>query len=142
MGDVSKLAKPTPEQLFQMKSEKALRLTLPEAPSTKIQPYLGRSWPHQVRFTVPEYVCYGRLFFEQLNFERYGWDLGAVTPFVSAGTFVFDVAAFPIAVAADPCRLCDCSAGYCWPGDPVPLLLYVPPIHDVGYNHGTGAAGK
>ena len=39
----------------------------------------------------PNYVCYNRLYFEQINAERYGWDLGFVAPFISAGEFFKDV---------------------------------------------------
>ena len=74
----------------------------------------------------PNYVCYGRLLFEAKNFDRYGWDLGLVTPVVSAGMFYFDVATLPYHLFTDPCRHCECSAGYCLPGDPVPYLIYPP----------------
>ncbi len=147
--DAIKLGTPTPDQLFQIQSEKSLRQSIreearrqpnalpvifPQDTAPASQAYPGRAWPHQVRYTVPGYVCYGRLFFEQLNFERYGWDLGPVTPFLSAGKFYYDLAALPIHVALDPCRWCDCNTGYCLPGDPVPLLLYPPACQVAGHN--------
>jgi hypothetical protein len=82
------------------------------------------------------------LFFEQLNFERYGWDLGPVTPFLSAGKFYFDLAALPFCVAMDPCRCCECGTGYCLPGDPVPLLLYLPECRWTGPLRGNDPCGK
>jgi hypothetical protein len=148
---------PTPEQLFQIQSEKAFRHTLreearkrpgalpvifPEEPPVKEQPYPGRSWPHQVRYTVPGYVCYGRLLFEQINLERYGWSFGCLTPIVSAGAFYYDVAALPCHAAACLCQHCECSAGYCLPGDPVPLLLYPPELKAFGLGLGHEPAGR
>jgi hypothetical protein len=137
-GDQSlNLRPPLPDQLFRITSEQTLRQSIradaqragrtaifPQEPARPAEVFLGRAWPHQTRYTVPEYVCYGRLLFEQKNFERYGWDLGPVTPFLAAGKFYLDVAALPYHLASDPFRCCECSAGYCSPGDPVPLLLY------------------
>jgi hypothetical protein len=74
----------------------------------------------------PHFVCYGRTYFTELNSERYGWDLGPLQPFVSAGVFFWDVVALPYHIATDPCRCYECSAGYCLPGEPVPYLLYPP----------------
>jgi hypothetical protein len=69
-------------------------------------------------------LCYGRLLFEDLNSERYGWDLGFIQPFVSGGRFLWDMALLPYHTATAPCRCFECNAGYCLPGDPVPYLLY------------------
>jgi hypothetical protein len=77
-------------------------------------------------------VCYGRLLFEQKNLERYGWDLGFITPFVSAGKFYWDVVWIPYHIWTAPCRQYECSAGYCLPGDPVPLLIYPPELSLTG----------
>jgi hypothetical protein len=86
----------------------------------------GRKWPTQVMMAEPCYVCYRRLHFEELNCERYGWDLGFIGPFYSAAHFFKDVALLPYHLATDPLRHHECSAGYCLPGDPVPLLCYPP----------------
>jgi hypothetical protein len=80
----------------------------------------------------PYYTCYGKLLFEQKNFERYGWDLCFITPFVSAAAFGVDLALLPMHLATDPLSHCECSSGYCLPGDPVPLLLYPPEITVTG----------
>src|SRR5206468_3412224 len=94
--------------------------------------YADRHWGPQVLLAEPNNVCYGRLFFEQKNFERYGWDLYLLSPFLSAGAFFFDVATLPYHCATEPFRKCECSAGYCLPGDPVPLLLYPPELSLTG----------
>jgi hypothetical protein len=134
------LTPPGPEQLFgHLESEDALqkrmkeeakervppeRITFPDEPQLTGEKYRGREWPQRCVFAEPNYVCYGRLYFEQKNFERYGWDLDMLSIFLSTGAFYKDVALFPYHWGTDPFRCAECSAGYCLPGDPVPLLLY------------------
>jgi hypothetical protein len=146
------LEPPGPDRLFRLESEASLmqrmrqerreqpgtpasasRDVFPEEPVLSREIYLGRRWPPLKRDVEPHYVCYNRLYFEQPNFERSGWDLGAVTPFVSAGKFFLDVATLPYHAGTDPCRHFDCSSGWCLPGDPVPLLLFPPPQSLTGY---------
>jgi hypothetical protein len=102
------------------------RLPFPEEPVISTDQYLGRAWPQYNVTAEPSFVCYQRLLFEQPNYERYGWDMGIIDPPLSAGKFFLDVAALPYHAFTDPCRCYECSAGYCLPGDPVPLLLYPP----------------
>ncbi len=76
----------------------------------------------------PGYVVHRRLFFEDKNSERYGWDLGMVQPFVSTAYFYKDVLLWPSHLASNlRCRF-DTSAGKCPPGSPVPYLLYPPEL--------------
>ncbi len=72
----------------------------------------------------PTYVCYERLYFEEKNAERYGWELGPLQPFVSAAKFYGDLVSFPYNFGTRPCQRFETSAGYCLPGDPVPYLIY------------------
>jgi hypothetical protein len=146
IGDYNiQLDVPGSQRLFQLESEAMLkermrqeakrygeRLTFPDEPILSKLPYTARQWEPQTRQVEPSYVCYGRLLFEQKNFERYGWDLGPVTPLVSAGAFFWDVLALPYHVGTRPCQQYECSAGYCLPGDPVPFLLYPPEISLTG----------
>jgi len=137
---------PTPAQLFRLESEPAMRQRMiDEARQAKAQPPLfppapapegpfpGRFWGHAVAHAEPSYVCYGRLYFEQINAERYGWDLGPIHPLVSLGKFYWDVLTFPCKLATDPCRCYECSNhGYCLPGSPVPLMIYPPELSATG----------
>ena len=107
-------------------------ITFPDEPEIATGPYVGRNWPRMVCTAEPNYVGYNRLLFNQINLERYGWDLGAITPFVSAGLFFKDVLFLPYHLATDPFRLYEYNTGYCLPGDPVPLLLYPPEISFTG----------
>jgi hypothetical protein len=141
------LQPPRPDQLFRLESEKCLQdrirqeanqkaggpaIQFPDGSALAEQPPATRRWPQQVENTVPGFVCYGRLYFEQVNAERYGWDFGPLHPFLSGAVFYADVALLPYHLATDPCRKCECSAGYCLPGDPVPFLLYPPDLSLTG----------
>jgi hypothetical protein len=76
----------------------------------------------------PNYLVHGRLYCEELNSERYGWDLGIVQPFVSTAVALKDFALFPYNFGTRPCQRFESSAGKCYPGDPVPYLLYPPEL--------------
>jgi hypothetical protein len=98
--------------------------TFPDEPILAREAYLGRSWPQRTCTAEPNYVSYERLFFEEKNSERYGWDLGPISPIVSTAYFFKDVALFPYHAMTEPCRRFDSSAGQCLPGDPVAYKLY------------------
>jgi hypothetical protein len=146
------LEPPGPLRLFRLESEKALqerirqevrdrtplgatpeRTIFPEEPVITRQPYTGRAFPPGNLVVEPIYLCYDRLLFEQKNFERYGWDLGPITPLLSAAGFYWDVVTLPYHVFTAPCRQYECSAGYCLPGSPTPLLLYPPELSLTGF---------
>jgi hypothetical protein len=140
------LQPPTKQRLFRVESEQAFldRIsreirraggaapTFPPSADLPKEVYHDRVWGPRTCYTVPEYVCYGRLYFEQINMERYGWDLGPLSMVASPLIFFKDVAFLPYKLGTEPCRPCECSAGYCLPGDPVPLLLYRPKISLTG----------
>jgi hypothetical protein len=104
----------------------------PEEPVVTGGAPLQRSFPPTTEFAEPNYVCYEKLYFDQKNHERYGWDLGFIQPLVSAGEFYYDLATLPYQIGSAPCRYYECSAGYCLPGDPVPFLLYPPGFSATG----------
>jgi hypothetical protein len=141
------LEPPGPQRIFRLESEAKLqerirqesrerptyeRIIFPDEPIVGHGQHAARMFPHRDMLVEPNYVCYNRLYFEQKNSERFGWDLCFIQPFVSAGTFFFDVATLPYHFWTDPCRCYECSAGYCLPGDPVPLLLYPPELSLTG----------
>jgi hypothetical protein len=108
------------------------RIQFPEEPVISREKYARRHFPAADMKVEPSYLCYSRLYFEERNAERYGWDLGIVQPVVSAGAFFWDVATLPYHLATDPCRFYDSNAGQCLPGDPVPYLLYPPELSMTG----------
>jgi hypothetical protein len=133
---------PGDQALFRLESEESWQTRLRQYarqkgrlqkltfPDSNIQlapgPFQPRVWPAQVEVVEPYYVAYRRLYLQQINAERYGWDLGLLHPFMSACIFYFDLATVPFQIIAEPCRRYEYNTGYCLPGDPVPLLLYPP----------------
>jgi hypothetical protein len=134
-----------PERVFRLESEAMLRermtrearvginplnlkyeAVFPEYPPVSPPIVPVRFWPPSFEVVEPLYLCYGRLYFEQINQERYGWDLGPLQPLISAGIFYFDVATLPYHAGTDPLRCYECNPGYALPGQCVPLLLYKP----------------
>jgi len=141
------LEPPGPDRVFKLDSEEAFRerlrqegrqrptrerIEFPEEPVVSREAYTARSFPPMTEVAEPHYLCYQRLLFEDLNSERYGWDLGFIQPVVSAGLFYWDMATLAYHVGTEPCRKYECSAGYCLPGDPVPYLIYPPELSLTG----------
>jgi len=100
------------------------RIFFPDSPPLTNEPFQKRQFPSLVAGVEPAYVCHGRLLFEQPNFERQGWDLGFLTPFVNVGVYYYDLALLPYHAWTRPFDCTDCSAGKCLPGDTTPLYLY------------------
>src|SRR5262249_62160095 len=86
--------------------------------------YTGRRFAPTTRLVEPAYITHHRLYFEELNSERYGWEAGPLQPFFSAGYFFKDMAMLPYHFAVRPCERFDTNYGKCLPGDPVPYLWY------------------
>jgi hypothetical protein len=138
---------PGPQRLFKLDTEEDLkermrqeardqntdnRLVFPDELVVSKEVYKPRTFPPAIEVAEPYYVCHGRLYFEQINSERYGWDLGAVQPIVEIGTFGLNLATLPYHMFTRPCERYECSAGLCLPGDPVPYLLYPPELSVTG----------
>jgi hypothetical protein len=109
------------------------RIIFPADPVISSDTYQGRKWYPMKMEVAPYYVCHGRLYFEQPNLERYGWDLGVFTPLLSAGMFLYDFAFLPYHLAMEPCRRFEYNTGLCLPGDPVPLMLYPLELSATGF---------
>lgn len=113
------------------------RETLP--PSEKVRELLTQAFPPAAPRSVlgapvstlqlePGYVVHRRLYFEEKNSERYGWNLGIAQPFVSAGYFYKDLLLYPMKLASNPRERYDTNAGKAMAGSPVPYLLYPPEL--------------
>jgi len=138
------LEPPSPEALFgRLDSEKMLEkrmrqqglqrnppenVQFPTNPPLTNEKYQARSFAPQTTYEEPSFVTYDRLYFQDKNAERYGWDLGFIQPILSTARFYGDVALLPFRFAAQPCSRFDTSAGECLPGDPVPYTIYPPGI--------------
>jgi hypothetical protein len=73
----------------------------------------------------PGFVIHRRLHFEEKNSERYGWDLGLMTPFVSTASFYKNILLWPSSLATSVViGEMDTNKGKCLPGSPTPYYLY------------------
>jgi hypothetical protein len=141
------LEPPGPDRLFRLESEDSLkerwrqelknnrlgdRQIYPDEPILTRDAYFGRSWQARTLTVEPNYLSYKRLLFEQINAERYGWDLGPVGTALSPLEFFGDVVTLPYHAFTDPFRCGESNSGYCLPGDPTPLLLYPPQLSTSG----------
>ena len=104
----------------------------PYNPPLTTEKFQARAIPAGRMMAEPNFVCYNRLYFEDKNSERYGWDLGFIQPLVSTALFCKDVAFWPYQAASRPFQRSETSAGQCLPGDPVPYLIYPPDISASG----------
>jgi hypothetical protein len=152
-----RLEPPGPELVFRRESEAVVEqrmrqetrqqnlldnVVFPEKPVLSKVAYTGRSLAPQVVYAEPNYVNYRRLYFEEKNSERYGWDLGVLQPVVSTLYFYKDTLLWPHNAVSYPHRRYETSAGQCLPGDPVPYIIYPPEwtIEGVLAELGVGAA--
>lgn len=106
-----------------MRKSDGTRAIFPEEPVVSKAPYRPRNFPKMVELVEPCYVCHRRLYWEQPNFERIGYDLGYLQPAVCLGVFYYDTALLPYHVFSDLHGDIDCSYGKCMPGDQAPFLV-------------------
>lgn len=101
----------------------------PEEPVALGQTYHAKTanYPPQKAVIEPLYLVHRRLLFEEINAERYGWDLGVIQPLVSAAFFYADFFLLPETLVSGFAQgFWDTSAGKCLPGSPTPYILYPP----------------
>lgn len=89
---------------------------------------ITQNYPPMQAFVEPSYVVYRRLYFEDKNSERYGWEVGLMQPALSALIFYKDLLLYPARFGSNLFERYDTSAGQCLPGSPVPYFLYPPEI--------------
>ena len=87
----------------------------------------------------PGYVVHRRLYFEEKNAERYGWDAGFAQPLISLAYFYKDVLLYPSKLGSNMRERYETNAGKYLPGSPVPYYLYPPEITLVGAALGAAA---
>jgi hypothetical protein len=141
------LLPPSRDRMFRLMNEDALReqirqegreavprqpAVFPDEHSVTDKPYAPREFAAQTILAEAPYVNYKRLYFYDINTERYGWELGFAQPFLSAGRFFVDAALVPYRLASRPFDCVDSSAGYCLPDSPVPYLIYPPELSVTG----------
>lgn len=96
------------------------------------------SYPPGQTLLEPGYVLHRRLFFEELNSERYGWEVGIHQPAISTLIFWKDTVLYPAKLASNCGEWYDASAGKCLPGSAVPYKWYPEQVDAFGLLVGTG----
>ena len=94
------------------------------------------NYPPVRALVEPGYVVHRRLYFEDQNSERYGWDAGVLQPVVSTLLFYKDTLLWVPRLASSPHERYATDAGKCPPGSPMPYYLYPPEIDIWGYSAG------
>lgn len=117
----------------------AQRVYFPERVPVSREKYKGRQFNQMVSTVEPSFIVHRRLLFEQKNFDRHGWELGALQPAVSTGRFFYDVVALPYHTWTRPLQKWDSSAGKILPGDDVPLMFNREPFSVTGLLGQSGA---
>jgi hypothetical protein len=107
-------------------------IVFPDRPETYNVAFQPRKYEPMTCQVEPSYIVYPRLYFEEKNTERYGWEKGPFQPLISTLYFFKDVALLPHNIATYPCRRFETNAGQCLPGDPVPYYLYPPELTGSG----------
>lgn len=77
----------------------------------------SRDWELATKEWEAPGTSYNPLYFEEPNLERYGYNYGAIQPFVSAGRFFGRVAILPYMIGAYPLHETRYPLGYARPGD-------------------------
>ena len=108
------------------------RVEFPVEAPVSTEAYTPRQFAPMTVCVEPNYLCYGRLYFEDRNSERYGWDLGAIAPLVSASIFFWDVVTLPYQLAPIRAAITIVTPATASPGDPVPYYLYPPQLSITG----------
>lgn len=114
-------------------------IQFPEKPKLTDETYQARKFNPMVELVEPNGFAYCRLYFEEKNSERYGWDLGPIQPVVSSLVFFKDVVCLPHNIVTHPHRRFETNAGQCMPGDPVPYIIYPPELTGSGLLAEVGA---
>lgn len=85
------------------------------------------TYPASQSTLSPLWVSHRRLYFEEMNSERAGWDAGLLQPVISTAYFYKDTLFWPHNLASGFWKdRYDVSAGKCMPGNPTPYYLYPP----------------
>jgi hypothetical protein len=148
------LEPPSREELFRLESEtsylqrhqmrKRIQQRNPEYGMPSDRPITGvlspRTFAPSEAIVFPSYVVYHPLYFQQINAERYGWELGVFQPLVSTAQFYGDVLLLPYKTATNPPWTCDANVGYNIPGNPEPLRFLTVPFSWRGVAAQAGAA--
>lgn len=97
---------------------------IPERCGTGYEPFRGRNFiPATTRWAASG-VCHKPLYFEQVQLERYGHEIGPVLqPLVSAAHFFGSIPLLPYKMGIHPPNECQYALGYYRVGDCAPYMI-------------------
>ncbi|WP_339728230.1 hypothetical protein [uncultured Gimesia sp.] len=87
-----------------------------------------RNWALSTKEWEAPGIAYNPLYFEEPYLERYGYNYGALQPFLSAGRFFGRIPALPYMIGAYPMDECRYPLGYARPGDCPPYQVEKLPL--------------
>ncbi len=97
---------------------------IPERCGTGYDPFRGRNFvPSTVQWAASG-LCHKPLYFEQVQLERYGHEIGPVLqPLVSTAHFFGNIALLPYKMGIHPPNECQYALGYFRPGNCAPYMI-------------------
>lgn len=96
---------------------------LDQLPARQVVMGESRDWELITKEWEAPGVGYNPLYFEEPNLERFGYNYGALQPFISAGRFFGRVPMLPYMIGAYPLDECQYPLGYARPGDCPPYQV-------------------
>lgn len=96
---------------------------LDQLPARKVVMGESRDWELITKDWEAPGVAYNPLYFEEPNLERFGYNYGALQPFLSAGRFFGRIPMLPYMIGAYPLDECRYPLGYARPGDCPPYQV-------------------
>jgi|GEM_PF-4779991 len=96
---------------------------LDQLPARQVVMGESRDWELITKDWEAPGVAYNPLYFEEPNLERFGYNYGALQPFISAGRFFGRIPMLPYMIGAYPLDECRYPLGYARPGDCPPYQV-------------------
>ncbi|QDT97381.1 hypothetical protein [Gimesia aquarii] len=96
---------------------------LDKIPARQVVMGESRNWAVTTKEWEAPGLVYNPLYFEEPYLERYGYNYGALQPFISAGRFFGRIPALPYMIGAYPIHECRYPLGYARPGDCPPYQV-------------------
>ncbi|QDT42992.1 hypothetical protein Pan241w_30870 [Gimesia alba] len=96
---------------------------LEKLPTRQVTMGETRNWELSTMEWEAPGVAYNPLYFEEPYLERYGYNYGALQPFLSAGRFFGRIPVLPYMIGAYPMDECRYPLGYARPGDCPPYQV-------------------
>jgi len=102
---------------------------LPGECLVEADPFIPRQWCQTTFTWKASCLCHKPLYFEQVNFERYGHTWGpCLDPIMSGAHFFVSTAFLPYSIGIEPPQECVYALGYYRPNSCAPYMLFPVPL--------------